>query len=386
MQIAVFETVHFEGAYPVIKLFDNGKNQITIFTYENSYRQFQYLFKDTISNYTWVVKEPTESKIQFIRRMYNHSSNNKFDILYLNTISDNHIFYAVMILFLKRTRVILTLHDINSHFSFPSGSGFRGWVRYIGKRALIKVVNEFNVVASTMVAYLKSRVHRHKKVHNVPGSIYEEDKRSKSKQILNSIKTVIPGTVDNRRRDYHLAFNLLQEIDRKNLPISIVLLGGMSEYGKDIFEKCRQYVSKTSNLTFFQTDTVDQPIFDREMDDCHFIWVPSVVNTVLSDGIPETYGLSKSSGTLFDVIKHAKPFIVPKELSVPTELESSCFKYESKDQIVPFLQSFLASPEKYAAWAGKAVENSRFYTIENIRNNNPSLFSQITLLDNLRSL
>ena len=375
MQIAVFETVHFEGAYPVIKLFNNGKNQITIFTYENSYRQFQYLFKDSISNYTWVVKGSTESKIQFIRRMYNHSNNKKFDIIYLNTISDNHIFYALMILFLKKARVILTLHDINSHFSFRSGSGWRGWVRYIGKRALVKGVSEFNVVASTMVGYLKSRLPAHKKVHNLPGSIYEEDKRATSRQILDSIKTVIPGTIDNRRRDYYLAFDLLHEIDQKNLPISIVLLGGISEYGKDIFEKCRQYVSTTSNLTFFQTDTVDQPIFDREMDDCHFIWVPSVVNTVLSDGIQETYGLSKSSGTLFDVIKHAKPFIVPKELCVPTELESSCFKYESKDQIIPFLQSFLASPEKYAALAEKAIENSRFYTIENIRNNNSSLFS-----------
>ena len=375
MQIAVFETVHFECAYPVIKLFNNGKNRITIFTYEDSYRQFQYLFMDTISNYTWVVKEPTESKIQFIRRMYKHSANNKFDILYLNTISDNHLVYALMILFLKRTRIILTLHDINSHFSLRSNVGWRGWVRYIGKRALLKIVNEFNVISSTMVEYLKNRVPADKKVHNVPGSVYEEDKRPTSKQVLNSIKTVIPGTIDNRRRDYYLAFDLLHEIDQKNLPVSIVLLGGMSEYGKDIFEKCRQYVSKTSNLIFFQTDTVDQPIFDREMDDCHFIWVPSIINTVLSDGITETYGLSISSGTLFDVIKHAKPFIVPRELSVPAELDSSCFKYESKDQIVPFLQSFLASPERYSAWAENAIQNSRFYTIQNIRNKNSSLFS-----------
>ena len=376
MQIGIFETVHFEGAYPVIKLFDNGTNKITIFTYENSFRQFEHLFKDSMTNYSWVVKESSESKLQFILRIYKHSRKTNFDILYLNTISDNHIVYAFMVLLLRKTRTVLTLHDINNHFSFKSGSGFRGWVRYMGKRSLLKIVNEFNVVASTMVEYLKRRLPRHKKVHNVPGSVYEENKRPLiAKEVVNSLRIVIPGTIDNRRRDYNVAFDLLSEIDQKNLPVSMVLLGGVSEYGKLILEKCRQYISKTSNLVFFQTDTVDQPIFDREMDDCHFIWIPSVVKTVLSDGIEEIYGLSISSGTLFDVIKHAKPFIVPRELAIPAQLESSCFKYDSRNEILPFLESFLIHPEQYSRWADNAIYNSGMYTIQNVRENNPSLFS-----------
>ena len=43
MRVGVFETTHFEGAYPVIKCFDNGANEITIFCYEESYRQFAQL-------------------------------------------------------------------------------------------------------------------------------------------------------------------------------------------------------------------------------------------------------------------------------------------------------------------------------------------------------
>src|SRR5688500_480776 len=114
MQIGIFETVHFEGAYPVIKLFDNGTNKITIFSYENSFRQFQHLFKDSMTNYSWVVKESSESRLHFILRVYKHSRKANFDILYFNTISDNHIVYAFMILLLRKTRIILTLHDINN--------------------------------------------------------------------------------------------------------------------------------------------------------------------------------------------------------------------------------------------------------------------------------
>ncbi|HKH62020.1 MAG TPA: hypothetical protein VKA49_14360 [Flavitalea sp.] len=376
MQIGIFETIHFEAAYPVIKLFDNGRNKITIFTYECSFRQFQHLFKDGMSNYNWIVKEPSESKLRFIRRMYTHSSKTNFDILYLNTISDNHIVYALMILLLRKARIILTLHDINNHFSFKSGSGFRGLVRYAGKRALLMIVNEFNVIASTMVQYLKDRLPQHKKIHNVPGNVYEENERPAAyREVKNYLRIAIPGTIDNRRRNYDLAFDVLDEINQKDLPISIVLLGGISEYGKVIFEKCRQYISKTSNLTFFQTDTVEQPIYDHELNDSHFIWIPSVVDAILSDGIRETYGLSISSGTLFDAIKHAKPFIVPQQLSIPAELESSCFRYELKEEIVPFLEAFLIRPEKYSALAENAIQNSKYYTIESIRKNNPALFS-----------
>ena len=376
MQIGIFETIHFEAAYPVIKLFDNGRNKITIFTYECSFRQFQHLFNDSMSNYRWIVKEPSESKLRFIRRIYTHSKETNFDILYLNTISDNHIVYALMILLLRKARVILTLHDINNHFSFKSGSGFRGLVRYVGKRVLLKIVNEFNVIASTMVQYLKDRLPQNKKVHNIPGNIYEEKKRPPAyKEVKNHLRIVIPGTIDSRRRNYDLIFDLLDEINQKNLPVSVVLLGGISEYGKAIFEKCRQYISRTSNLTFFQTDTVDQPIYERELDDSHFIWIPSIVDTILSDGIKETYGLSISSGTLFDAIKHAKPCIVPRQLSIPGELESSCLRYERKEEIMRFLEGFLIRPEKYSTWAENAIQNSEYYTIESIRKNNPSLFS-----------
>lgn len=157
--------------------------------------------------------------------------------------------------------------------------------------------------------------------------------------------------------------------------ILMVLLGGVnSEYGKLIVDRCIEYVSKNNNLEFFETDIVDQPIFDREMDEAHFIFIPSVINTVISDGIRETYGLSISSGNIFDVIKHAKPFIVPDLLDIPNDLESSCFKYSTNEDIIVFLESILQNPEEYIVWKEKALQNSRAYTIENIRHKNLSLF------------
>jgi hypothetical protein len=301
----------------------------------------------------------------------------KFDILYLDTVSDNHIAFSVVILLLRHSRVILTLHEINSHFTFKPTTNIRKWIRYVGKRSLIKAVKEFNVISYTMLDYVKTKLPANKKLHCIPGAIFEEAKRPSVPDTLNvSIRVVVPGSIDNRRRNYELVFDLLEEVNQKDLLISFVLLGGISEYGKDILDRCKQYVSKLSNLTFFQTDIIDQPIFDREMDQAHFVLIPSVIETNISDGIPETYGLSISSGTISDVIRHAKPFIVPQRLAVQEDIESACFKYKKRADIVPFLEKFVNNPEKYKEWKVNAIHNSRAYTIDAIRKRNPSLFSE----------
>ena len=378
MKIGIFETDHFEVAYSVIRLFDNGKNDITIFVHETSKRQLEFLLGDRMLSYTWVVKKTDESHLQFISRLYKFAKHARFDILYLATVSNNHLVFATLIVLLRKTRIIVTLHDINSHFAAAPTGALRTWVRYFGKRAVIKVTREFNVISSTMTDYLQSKLPAGKKVHSIPGGIFEEAKRNTlgPNQPPVQLKVVVPGTIDNRRRNYDDVFDLLEEINRMNLPISIILLGGINEYGKDILEKCKQYVSKVSNLIFFQTDIIDQPIFDREMAQAHFVWIPSVINTIISDGITETYGRSISSGTVFDVIRQGKPCIAPHEMAIPQEIESSCFRYKSIAEILPFLSAFLTDPDQYDDWKKTAVENSREFTIEKIRRQNPGIFMQ----------
>ncbi|MGZ5190504.1 MAG: glycosyltransferase, partial [Flavisolibacter sp.] len=357
-------------------LFDNGSNEITIFTNKKSYRQFKHLFKDDLRRYNWIIKSESQSKYSFIYELYKRSKKNKFDILYLNTIADNHFLYGMMILALRKTRIIMTIHDINSHFSFNGAVSIRKLVRHYGKRFLVKILKEFNVVASTMVEYLRKNLPSHKKVHCVPGSIFEERTRDSNLQIVDEIKIVVPGTLDGRRRNYDFVFELLHAINKSGLNVSITLLGGLySKYGEGVVSKCRQYAKQHDNLNFFNTEIVEQPDFDRIMDDAHLAFIPSTINTVISDDISETYGLSISSGNLFDIIKHAKPFIIPEQLQIPDNLQSSSFRYSSAENIISFLKNLIANPQSYSSLHSDAIKNSREYTIEKIRVKNPSLFS-----------
>jgi len=375
-RIAIFETEHFEGAYAIIRLFDNGQNEITIFSYQQSYRQLQFFLKDEAHRFKWIVKEDSESKYHFIYRMYKEVRRNNIQLLYLNTISNNHIFYALMIRLLPKVRSVVTLHDINGYFQFKFSFSIRRWIRHIGKRSLIGAVKEFSVVSAPMVPYLQSRLPAYKKVYNVRAIFEGVQALCLPPAETGKINIVVPGSIDGRRRHYEAVFELLQQCNNAQLPVSVTLLGSCyGDYGEMILERCKAYASSYSNLSFYgNSSVVDQPEFDRVMDSAHVVFAPLVINTVIFDGITETYGLSITSGNLFDAIKHAKPFIIPEGLKIPQNMESSSFHYKTTADVLLFLQRILKEPSFYNELSQNALNNSKEYTISKVRESNAPLF------------
>jgi hypothetical protein len=112
------------------------------------------------------------------------------------------------------------------------------------------------------------------------------------------------------------------------------------------------------------------------MNAAHFVFIPSVIYTKICGDTSEEYGKTKSSGNIFDVVKHAKPFIVPAALTIPVNLQTSCFKYKSHGDILDLFKKIIVTPGYYDQWQKNAFENSRQYTIEKVRERNPGLFTQ----------
>jgi len=374
MKVAIFETTHFEGAYPLIKLFDNGANDITIFTYEGSYRQFQFLFGKELNKYTWIVKKESESKYRFIHQMFKQVQSSQVDLFYLNTISDNYILYAWLISKLKLVRVITTLHSINNYFQHKPAFSLRRMVRIMGKKKLIHTVREFNVVSLTMVDYLKQRIPSSKKVHCLPGAVFEPEKHLVMPPLQAILKVVVPGAIDERRRNYRMIIDLVPQLEQAGLNVCITLLGGIDKtHGQNILDILREK-DWSGKLIYYSADVVDQPEFDRVMEESHVVLLPSTIYTNIFDNITEEYGLSTSSGNLFDIIKHAKPFIAPAALRVDPFLEASCVRYNEPIEIVRALKTLAESPQLLSAMMQQARSASGNYSIEVVRKRNPSLF------------
>ncbi|MCG2614774.1 hypothetical protein LZZ85_10800 [Terrimonas sp. NA20] len=374
MNVTIFETEHFEAAYPVIRLFDNGSNQIQICCYPVTFGQLQHkLPKD---RYRWVVRKENESKRQFILTLYKECRKHRTDLLYLNTVADNFILYAILAMFLGKTRIIMTVHMVNNMTATQKIWHPKRLIRAIGKKLLCRVVNEFNVISPTLVPALKMRVGRNKKIHVVPGGIYEPENALQLQPISSEIiNLAIPGSVDGRRRDYGLVFDLLRQLEQLAVRTRITLLGSFYDaYGEEIRKKAIEWNGRFSQLKFYEEEHVDQPEFDRVLHESHYVFSPSVLKTVIADDVAEEYGKTIVSGNMSDAIRHAKPLIIPAELAVDPMLENACIRYRDVLELATYLQQVQQQPALYEELRQKSEAAVLPYTLSAVRKHHSSLF------------
>jgi glycosyltransferase involved in cell wall biosynthesis len=363
MNIGIFETEHFEAAYPLIRLSDDGQNRITVFSYPAAQRQLDYMLKDDAGRHHWVIKKEDQSRRSFIYTIYKEVKKEKIALLYLNTISDNFLFYAIMAVFLPKTRIILTVHTINGFFETRQKYKLHKLVTAIGKKLLRLVVHEYNVLSQAMMPVLRQRLGRNKRIYNIPGGIFEQTAYPPRLTLQDPVHIVIPGSIDSRRRDYEKAFELLALLKRERIAAKMTFAGRFcGEYGRMIQAKSRQW----DNLSYYEDKEVDQPEFERVLQSADFVFTPSVVDTIM-DGVKETYGITISSGSISDVVRYAKPFIIPQSLTVDPPIGQSCIRYATVEDIVSFIRSALENPEEYKKLAETALKASSEYTVEKLR-------------------
>ncbi len=365
MKITIFETEHFEGAFPVIKLFDTPGNEVSIITNPDTYRRFADLFGAEMSRFQWIIIKE-KGKLAFFYSLYKNIRRLDPDLLYLNTISNNHLLYAWVLKFAKPTQSLLTVHDINCLFESRPGNSFRSRIIHHGKKKLTGRVDRFNVVADTLVDYLSTKTD--KPISVIPGAVYEPRGVTTAFPAEGVWKIVVPGSIDRKRRDYDQVFALADLLNSRNIKAEIVLLGGHhDDYGKEIIQRAAKFKKGSCRMKYYEESIVDQDEFDQQMDDCHFVFIPSVVHTTICGEISEVYGITKSSGNIFDVIKHAKPFIVPATLTISESLASSSIKYESLEEIVVLLEECAKHPENFKRICNEAEGNSQEFTVGKVR-------------------
>lgn len=364
MKIVLFDTEHFETAFALVRIFDIPPNDITIFTDEDTGHRMQVLLGNRPAGYTWIIRPRSQSNLSFIRKMYRSFVNDKPDLFILGTVSHHHFLHA---LYLKRfppRQSLLTVHAINFLLHYPIRTGPRHVSRYLGNKLLLKQVTYLNVISETMIPHLENQRGVHQPVFHLPGTVFEG--RAVSTPVQWPLRIVVPGTVDESRRDYMSVFELAQAAG----DVHITLLGGpVGGYGRMVIDKASSY----PNITTFDA-LVDQEEFEQRLSAAHFVWVPSVQESFSQAGVREIYGLTKSSGSLFDAIRHAKPLILPSHLHVPETLKKIAFRYNGISEILSLIRTLRGNPENYDTFAQQAFAYSMQFTPEEIRKKNSRLF------------
>lgn len=360
MQLAIYEPEHFETAYALIRLFDLPANSIAIFTNASTAAPLREMFGARASSYTWHVQSEVETNRRFITRMYASLKTLNPDMFILGTVSHNYLLHALLMRTSGVKRFLLTVHEVNSLFRPRLHWSARRAGNYVGKKILTRSINEYVLILPTLLPALTHSLPSYKKIHSLSGAVFENNQVNVPLQ--QPINIVVPGSVEQLRRDYRQVINLLDAAQASGLPLKITLLGVSKEK-----------IQHRNAVTY--TDVVPQSEFDRRMREAHFVFAPIVAQTISPDGVVETYGTTKASGNIFDIIRYAKPAFIPPHLVVPANIESACKRYHAVEEIVTFIKNMLQHPHLYENLQRHALANSLNYTVEKIRGGNPELFN-----------
>ena len=372
MNIGIFDTEHFETTYTLIRLADLPHNCITIFTDQHCKKRLEEFNNLNSNKVKWVVRNENESQPSFIRRMNREVRLQNIHFLFYNTISNNHLLHALLLKVNPSLRCIITIHDINDMFSRKCGISPRKILRAAGKSMLLNGTHELNVISDTLVPYLKEKTGNAHVIHNIPGAVFEFEPVQPA--ITGKIKLVIPGTIDKKRKNILEAYELLVKADAMELPLELILLGApFGKYGNDMLNLSRKLSLKHCTIRTYEHE-VPQNEFEKQIQQSHFIFIPSVRKSRETGHPTEIYGVTKCSGGIFDAIRHAKPIIIPSFLNVSPKIERSCIRYSNISQLAAYLDELYKNSDQVVKWQGNALESSMHYTIENIRQQNPGLF------------
>jgi len=368
MNVGIYDTEHFETTYTLIRLLDNGKNKIAIFIVADLAPALKKMLKNEGIEYEWHFLQ--QNKFNNSGIVYKYCNRNHIDLLFLNTISQHHLLFGLLSIFLRKTKTVLTIHDSNSFFRPQLKIGLCSFLRYAGKKLLVKKMTRFATLLVSTKVYIQQTFKPKQDIVCIPGSFFE-NKNYKVQPTNTCLKIVVPGSIDFKRRNYHFILQLLTHLNMRK--IELVLLGGINEKNKTFLAQCKAFDSDLIKIKTYNQPFVDVEEYERQLINCDFILAPVQKFFEGESAIPEEYGVTKSSGSFFDAIRFGKPLIISADVTIPEEIEKQCIRYGSLDELIKFFADL--NVEKRLQYSQISLENSMNFTLENVRKRLPPFFN-----------
>jgi hypothetical protein len=170
-----------------------------------------------------------------------------------------------------------------------------------------------------------------------PFAIYEGMNDS---SILNQpLKICIPGIISQAKRDYLGLFQCLKENSyRFQDRISLHLLGYVSDREKAEMQLAISDLVATGYKVVYHDSFVYGHEFDAVIASCDLL----LNNQFISKNNTEVYGQTKESGMIFNMLRAAKPGLLPRQYHVSSEFRDSSVFFDDDENLMQVIETLLA--------------------------------------------
>ena len=194
-----------------------------------------------------------------------------------------------------------------------------------------------------------------------PFAIYEGmGDSSQDNQVL---RICIPGVITQAKRDYLTLFEVLkQNADALADRIDLYLLGYVSDREKDEMGAAIQQLIDSGYKVYYHDSFVYGEEFDKAIANCDLL----LNNQFISKNSTEVYGKTKESGMIFNMLRAAKPGLLPKEYNVSDEFYDCTLFFDSYPHLVELVKEVVNNPEQLEQLKASAGKLSASYLPQNL--------------------
>jgi hypothetical protein len=262
----------------------------------------------------------------------------------------------------------LMMHDLKS--STVKVSPVRAVYRFVKgqilnryRQAILKKVYSYNhhfIVHSHGVRQFLSRYVPENKITVFPFAIYEympDNSKNNSR-----LRICVPGVVTNMRRDYNSLFNILQSnAEKLKGKLTVDLLGYIPQEELHLLDTIKSLQAKGIDMIYYLEfvfgEKYDQPLSQADI---------VLGNLRVDKNSVQKYGQTKESGTVYNMVRGAKPGLLPKVYPVDEEFHNSSIFFEDYDDLGEIILHLVSDPGKIDSLKRQAKITSEQFSPESL--------------------
>lgn len=369
--IALVDLVHLEVVSAFIQVLAPISNQVSIITNRFLYDKIDKSLLPINSSILCVDDESGN----YIEEISRYLSEQKIEMLILTTIETGFGDFNKLFSVYSGKKLVV-IHNVNFWFKRKRRLKIFREPRNEPHVQILDMTKKLDAVIVLDTGLIKSVRRYSKKVKIIPFSTaLLKDEKSETSSFSDKMRIVVPGIIEKKRKDYHIVFELIKAIGSEN--VALTLLGKpRDDYGQLIINEARRLKTQGFDIEYF-LDYIPAKKFNEEMEKATIVVSP-IKPYVSFAGIPEEYGRTKISGSIYDIIRFKKPGIIPYELKLTAELKGRFIRYRNLDDLVAKVNS-LMDKETYATVLDRITCSNEYWLEDNVR----SRFKKDLLLNNL---
>jgi hypothetical protein len=260
--------------------------------------------------------------------------------------------FALMMHDLKDSNVKVS--PVRAVYRFVKGTFLK---RY--RQKILRKVYSYNhhyIVHSYSVKRFLAKFVPAQKITVFPFAIYEHMTDNSSNNT--KLRICVPGIVSNIRRDYDSLFNaLLLNVENLKGKIIVDLLGYIPEEELHHLETIKTLQNQGIDMVYY-LEFVFGKKYDRPLSQADII----LGNLRVEKNSSQKYGQTKESGTVYNMVRGAKPGLLPENYPFDEEFRSSSILFKDYNHLAKIILQLANDPAKIASLKQQAKINSEQFS------------------------